>query len=137
MIRISRETICNKISFLNKNVLFFIFRLSTCNGELPISKSHGPVTATATRAASASPTAGSSLSTTNPINSHHLHHSLHSNMHSLKLSPSSSRESLHQQKDRDLERERDRSGEQLPQMSPAGTDGSMGPHDLLLDSPSE
>lgn len=70
------------------------------------------------------------------------HHNPHHSLHSLKLSPTTSAV-LHQQRERERDREREREQRMQdlpnppPPMSPNGTEGSMGAHDLLMDSPSE
>lgn len=57
-------------------------------------------------------------------------------MHSMKLSPTTSAV-LHQQRERERERERMQDQQPPPLLSPNDTEGSMGAHDLLMDSPSE
>lgn len=60
----------------------------------------------------------------------------------MKMSPTTSAV-LQQQRERERERERERDREHMgdlqppPSMSPNGTEGSIGAHDLLMDSPSE
>ncbi|XP_055916106.1 POU domain, class 6, transcription factor 2 isoform X2 [Eupeodes corollae] len=117
------------------SVLSSINRLTSTNGELTITKSHGPST---TQSSSLSPPHHQSSSLTSQSqsqhhqqqpNSHHPLHSggvgghhphLHSGGNSLKMSPSSSSSVGMQQQQ---------------QISPNGTDGSG--TDLLVDSPHE
>lgn len=74
-------------------------------------------------------------------------------MHGMKLSPTTS-SSLQRERERERERDRERErererdreherdrerggGDHPSQLSPNGTEGSSGAHDLLMDSPSE
>lgn len=121
------------------SVLSSINRLTSTNGELTITKSHGPST---TQSSSLSPphhqsASSSSLTSQSQSqlqhhqqhpNAHHPlhmvgggghHHHLHSGGSTLKMSPSSSSSVMPQQQ----------------QISPNGTDGSV--TDLLVDSPHE
>ncbi|XP_037940966.1 ecdysone-induced protein 74EF [Teleopsis dalmanni] len=138
----------NATSTAAANVLNSINRLTASNGELTITKSHGPPTATATRASSASPTLLGPAAPHGGLGSGvHLHHPHHP-LHPLKLSPTTSSALQQRERERERERERDRERDrerererdmerEPPQISPNGTESSTGPHDLLMDSPNE